>query len=436
MLRMPHTNTMNNSFAELGLNEHILRGVEAMGYENPTPVQKEAIPHILQKQDVVAIAQTGTGKTAAFMLPALQLTQELNINKRNRGPYVLVISPTRELAQQAGNVVEDVQKFTGQKSIVVTGGQRFGPQINACQRGAHVLIATPGRLKDLMDRNVVHLNQVEILVLDEADRMLDMGFWKEIQQIIKLLPKEHQTLLFSATMPKVIEATVKSLLKDPVHVEIARNGDTSSNVEQFLCPVAYNQKTSLLIDLLKQKKPRRAIVFCRTKRRVDLVNEQLRRNRFRTAPMHSDCPQKKRERALDKFRKGNLEVLVATDVLARGIDVANVDLVINYDTPLDPEDYVHRIGRTGRADAKGEAYTFMCPEEVQQMRDIEHFIKDVLPQYDLKGFSYDTQRIILPEDRTHEKSVRKSGRSSYRGPSKRYSAHRPSARKRRYGRSR
>ncbi len=427
---------MNNSFAELGLNEHILRGVEAMGYENPTPVQKEAIPHILQQKDVVAIAQTGTGKTAAFMLPALQLTQDLKINKRNRGPYVLVISPTRELAQQAGKVVEQVQEFTGQRSIVVTGGARFGPQINACQRGAHVLVATPGRLKDLMDRNVVHLNQVEVLVLDEADRMLDMGFWKEIQQIIKLLPQTHQTLLFSATMPKVIESTVKSLLKDPAHVEIARSGDTSSNVEQHLCPIAFSQKTSLLIDLLKDKKPRRAIVFCRTKRRVDLVNEQLRKNRFRTAPMHSDCPQKKRERALDKFRKGNLEVLVATDVLARGIDVANVDLVINYDTPLDPEDYVHRIGRTGRAEAKGVAYTFMCPEEVQQLRDIEYFIKDVLPQYDMKNFAYNDQRIVLPEDRTFEKPAKKSSRSGRRGPRKRYGSRKPGARNRRYGRSR
>ena len=397
---------MEKTFAELGLDEHILNGIKNLGFTTPTPVQEQAIPQVLDGRDVVAIAQTGTGKTAAFTLPTLQLTEDKNINKRHRGPYTLVISPTRELAQQAGKVVDAIKHETGQKCVVVTGGQKFGPQINACQRGCHTLVATPGRLQDLINRNVIHLNEVQCLVLDEADRMLDMGFWKDIKKIMTELPEKHQTLLFSATMPTSIQQTVEQMLNNPVRIEIAKSGDTADNVEEFLCPVTHNQKADLLVELLKQEKPRRALVFCRTKRRVDNLNEQLRKEHFRSAPMHSDCSQNKRERSLDKFRKGNLEILVATDVLARGIDVDNVELVVNYDTPVDAEDYVHRIGRTGRAGASGKAYTFMQPDEMQSLRAIEFFTKSVLPIYDIEGFDYNEKRLVPPEDRQAEKPKR------------------------------
>ena len=401
---------MDITFAELGLNEQILNGVNSLGYTTPTPVQQEAIPAVLDGRDVVALAQTGTGKTAAFALPSLQLTQDKKVNKRNRGPFVLVISPTRELAQQAGRMVNSINHETHQKCTIVTGGSKFGPQVNACQRGEHMLVATPGRLQDLINRNVVHLNEVEILVLDEADRMLDMGFWKDIEKIIELLPEEHQTLLFSATMPASIQSTVDKMLNNPVTVEIARSGDTAKNVEQFLCPVVQSQKKDLLLDLLKQEKPKRALVFCRTKRRVNDVSDFLRDNRFRSEPMHSDRTQRQRERALDKFRKANLEVLVATDVLARGIDVSNIDLVINFDAPLDPEDYVHRIGRTGRADAKGKAFTFMAPQERNEIQSIEFFTDNVIDNYDLAGFEYDFKRIVLDEERIPTKPGNKRGR--------------------------
>ena len=371
---------MTTTFAELGLNEQILAGVNALGFTTPTPVQEQAIPVVLTGRDIVASAQTGTGKTAAFALPALQLVAD----KKGKGPHALVVTPTRELAAQIEKVVSVVCEKTGQRAVIVMGGAKFDRQIRELERGCDLLVATPGRLIDLMEHSHVSLSQVKVLVLDEADRMLDMGFWPSVRRIMHALPAKHQTLLFSATIPTSIESTIDALLTDPATVEIARVGETADTVEEHLCPVTQGQKTELLRALLDTggaagEKPERVLVFCRTKHRVDDVSKTLKGAGIRVDVMHADRPQKARERALERFRDGKIQVLVATDVMSRGIDVSGIDAVVNFDVPMDPEDYVHRIGRTGRAGATGHAYTFVAPDEISPLREIEYFTKKLVP---------------------------------------------------------
>ena len=366
---------MNTSFAELGLNEQILAGVDALGFDTPTPVQAQAIPVVLEGRDVVASAQTGTGKTAAFALPALQLIQGQKATSKE--PLALVVTPTRELAAQIDNVVSVVCKETGQRAVIVMGGAKFDKQIAQLEKGCDLLVATPGRLLDLMEHNHVSLSKVQVLVLDEADRMLDMGFWPSVRRIMHALPEKHQTLLFSATIPPSIKSTIDALLRDPAYVEIARVGQTADTVEEHLCPVTQGQKTQLLEALIRTGggtgvQPERVLVFCRTKHRVDDVSKILKNAGLKVDVMHADRPQKAREKALERFRGGKVQVLVATDVMSRGIDVEGIDAVVNFDVPMDPEDYVHRIGRTGRAGATGHAYTFMAPDEVSPLREIEY----------------------------------------------------------------
>ena len=398
---------MTTTFAELGLNEQILAGVESLGFSTPTPVQAGAIPEVLAGRDVVASAQTGTGKTAAFALPTLQRIA----GKTGKGPHALVVTPTRELATQIDNVVKEVCEQTGQRAVIVMGGARFEKQIKQLERGCDLLVATPGRLLDLMEHNHVSLSGVEVLVLDEADRMLDMGFWPSVRRIMHALPEKHQTLLFSATIPPSIKSTIDAMLHEPAVVEISRVGETADTVEEHLCPVTQAQKPELLRALLEAggaagEKPERVLVFCRTKHRVDDVSKMLKNAQVKVDVMHADRTQKERERALERFREGKVQVLVATDVMSRGIDVAGVDAVVNFDVPMDPEDYVHRIGRTGRAGATGHAYTFVAPDEISPLREIEYFTKKLVPTWDLPGFAYDSGRIVPQEGRSTKKPTR------------------------------
>ena len=422
---------MEITFAELGLNEQILAGVATLGFSAPTPVQAAAIPAILAGKDVVASAQTGTGKTAAFMLPTLQRiavekpgeaekpdATERNAaaghnakrgdSKRNAYPRALIITPTRELAAQIDAVAKSVCASTGQQAVIVTGGARYKHQITALQKGCDVLVATPGRLIDLLDKKHTSLENIQVLVLDEADRMLDMGFWPSVRRIMEQLPKAHQTLLFSATLPASITSTIDALLKDAERIEIARTGQTAATIEQHLCSVTQGQKPQLLKALIDSfdPAPERVLVFCRTKSRVDSIYKNLKAAGLKVDVMHADRPQKARARALERFRSGAIQVLVATDVMSRGIDIQGIDAVINFDVPLDPEDYVHRIGRTGRAGAAGQAFTFMGPDEVTPLREIEYFTKALIPSWDLPGFSYDTGRIMLQDSRSTTKTTR------------------------------
>ena len=432
---------MEITFAELGLNEQILAGVATLGFNAPTPVQAAAIPAVLAGKDVVASAQTGTGKTAAFMLPTLQRiavekpgetekpdAKERNTadkrtataersakhnakrgdDKRNAYPRALIITPTRELAAQIDAVAKSVCASTGQQAVIVTGGARYKHQITALQKGCDVLVATPGRLIDLLDKKHTSLENIQVLVLDEADRMLDMGFWPSVRRIMEQLPRAHQTLLFSATLPASITSTIDALLKDPERIEIARTGQTAATIEQHLCSVTQGQKPQLLKALIDSfdPAPERVLVFCRTKSRVDSIYKNLKAAGLKVDVMHADRPQKARARALERFRSGAIQVLVATDVMSRGIDIQGIDAVINFDVPLDPEDYVHRIGRTGRAGAAGQAFTFMGPDEVTPLREIEYFTKALIPSWDLPGFSYDSGRIMLQDSRSTSKTTR------------------------------
>lgn len=433
---------MEITFAELGLNEQILAGVATLGFNAPTPVQAAAIPAVLEGKDVVASAQTGTGKTAAFMLPTLQriavekpheaekpdaterdaaagpnASAKRNAKrgdakrgsaKRNAYPRALIITPTRELAAQIDDVAKSVCASTGQQAVIVTGGARYKHQITALQKGCDVLVATPGRLIDLLDKKHTSLENIQVLVLDEADRMLDMGFWPSVRRIMEQLPKAHQTLLFSATLPASITSTIDALLKGPERIEIARTGQTAATIEQHLCSVTQGQKPQLLKALIDSfdPAPERVLVFCRTKSRVDSIYKNLKAAGLKVDVMHADRPQKARARALERFRSGAIQVLVATDVMSRGIDIQGIDAVINFDVPLDPEDYVHRIGRTGRAGAAGQAYTFMGPDEVTPLREIEYFTKALIPAWDLPGFSYDEGRIMLQDSRSTTKTTR------------------------------
>ena len=421
---------MEITFAELGLNEQILAGVATLGFNAPTPVQAAAIPAVLAGKDVVASAQTGTGKTAAFMLPTLQRiavekpggaekpdaaagrgakrNAKRGDTKRNAFPRALIITPTRELAAQIDAVAKSVCASTGQQAVIVTGGSRYKHQITALQKGCDVLVATPGRLIDLLDKKHTSLENIQVLVLDEADRMLDMGFWPSVHRIMEQLPKAHQTLLFSATLPASITSTIDALLKDAERIEIARTGQTAATIEQHLCSVTQGQKPQLLKALIDSfdPAPERVLVFCRTKSRVDSIYKNLKAAGLKVDVMHADRPQKARARALERFRSGAIQVLVATDVMSRGIDIQGIDAVINFDVPLDPEDYVHRIGRTGRAGAAGQAYTFMGPDEVTPLREIEYFTKALISTWDLPGFSYDEGRIILQDSRSTTKTTR------------------------------
>ncbi len=382
-------------FTDLGLSSGALSAIERLGYENPTPVQEQAIPHILEGRDIIAAASTGTGKTAAFLLPLLSILPR--VKGRNRAPRVLVVSPTRELAQQIARTCMQISRKTGHFTTTVFGGTPYGPQIKELRGGTDILIATPGRLNDLMDRGVVDLSMINALVLDEADRMLDMGFLPAVTTIVDQTPETRQTLLFSATIDQSIQKNLGSLLKDPAVVEIARNGETAKTVEQYMMPIPNHLKPELLAAVLEEKGSDRVIVFARTKFRTEDCAEDLRRAGYSAESIHSDKSQGQRRRALDNFRRGKTSILVATDVLARGIDVPDVDHVINFDLPDMSEDYVHRIGRTGRAGEQGYAISFVTRESRRTLRDIEKLIDKEIPFMGLENYELDPTMLDKPK---------------------------------------
>src|SRR5713226_2134866 len=356
------------TFAELGLSPKALGALERAGFEAPTPVQAQAIPPALQGKDVIGSAATGTGKTLAFALPILERLEG------KHGTRALILAPTRELALQIGAELERFGHGRHVRSAVVIGGVGMNPQIQAFQRGVEVIVATPGRLNDHLDQRTARLDQIEILVLDEADRMLDMGFLPQLRRILQHVPKKRQSLLFSATMAGEVQEFAREHLQHPVRVEVARSGTTSERAEQQVFLVGEEEKVALLLALLQQDELS-TLVFTRTKRRADRVAKALARGGHQVAVIHADRSQAQRRHALEGFRGGKYRVLVATDIAARGIDVADIGHVINFDLPHVPEDYVHRIGRTARAEASGRASSFASPEEHDLLRGIEKFTR-------------------------------------------------------------
>ncbi|MCL2403420.1 MAG: DEAD/DEAH box helicase [Coriobacteriia bacterium] len=384
-------------FEDLGLNPKLLKAVSRLKYENPTPVQEQSIPPILAGKHVVACAQTGTGKTAAFVLPTIQsITRS---SRKKPVPHALVVVPTRELATQVEKVAKVAAQPYEYKVRSVVGGIKYKPQLERLSRGVDVLVATPGRLLDLTDDKQIDLSQIQILILDEADRMLDMGFWPPIKKILNMIPRDSQKLLFSATIGSEINKMVGAHMKNSVKVEIARKGETAQHIIQSCMPVEHSQKADLLLALLSRRSTGKTLIFTRTKRRANMLARILSKNKIKCQAIHGDRSQSQRTRALKDFTTNRIDILVTTDVMARGIHVDNIDTVINYDTPVSPEDYVHRIGRTGRAGQKGDAITFVAPEEMLALRDIEFLMKEVIPAVDLEDFPYREGRTIPSEKR-------------------------------------
>ncbi len=370
------------NFSQLGLSTPQLRAVESLGYETPTPIQRQAIPVVLSGRDMIGCAETGTGKTAAFLLPIIQRISESS----RRGIRVLVIAPTRELALQIERNYGELNQAKANRCVIAIGGTNIRSQIAALRRDTAVLVATPGRLLDLTTRGVVNLSTVEIVVLDEADRMLDMGFLPAIRRVLSMLPTKRQTLLFSATMSPSIEQLARSTMRDPMLIEVSPRGRAATMVEQIAYQVAPECKTSFLLELLeKQTKPfERVLVFTRTRRGAERLSHVLSARDHSVKRIHADRTQPQREAALRAFSDGRARVLVATDIAARGLDVEAVSHVINYDIPAAPEDYVHRVGRTGRAGNQGQAISIVAPVDESSMRAIERLtgqaVKRVMPQ--------------------------------------------------------
>ncbi len=359
----------STGFAELGLSEPILRAVAEAGYVQPTPVQAQAIPAILARRDVVAIAQTGTGKTASFVLPMLHMLS--SGRARARMPRSLILSPTRELATQTSSNFEIYGKHLNLTMALLIGGVGMGDQEKALEKGVDVLIATPGRLLDWFERGKVLLGGVQSLVIDEADRMLDMGFIPDVERILTLLTKREQTLLFSATMLPAVRRLAERFLSDPAQIEVARPATMAEGVEGFLVRSGSEDKRQALLDLIRDQDITKAIVFCNRKRDVSSLNRFLQQRRVNARDIHGDLEQVHRQATLDAFKAGEVDFLVATDVAARGLDISDMPCVINFDVPFNPEDYVHRIGRTGRAGKKGRAFTFETPAETKLVAAIE-----------------------------------------------------------------
>jgi ATP-dependent RNA helicase RhlE len=366
-------------FLSLGLAEPLLRALAARNYTTPTPIQARTIPQLLEGRDLLGIAQTGTGKTAAFALPMLQLLHARNRRPRPRMPRALVLAPTRELATQIADSCEAYGKHLHLKGTIVFGGVGQNPQVQALLRGVDILVATPGRLLDLIQQRHCDLREVEILVLDEADRMLDMGFLPDVKRILSTLPTERQSLLFSATMPSDITALAAKFLRNPVRVEVTPPAATADRIEQSVYFVPKARKRDLLVKLLSDPQFERTLVFTRTKHGADRVVKELRKADIEAHAIHGNKSQNARERALDQFRDGTANVLVATDIAARGIDVPEITHVINFDLPNIPESYVHRIGRTARAGRDGIAISFCDEEEREFLRDIEKLIRKRVP---------------------------------------------------------
>jgi ATP-dependent RNA helicase RhlE len=371
-------------FTQLGLNTELTRALKHSAYQRPTPIQAEAIPIILEGRDVAGTAQTGTGKTAAFVLPVLQ-----RLGAPKGWLRALVLTPTRELAVQVEAAIRKYGRFGKLRSTAIYGGVSQRHQEEALRRGVEIVVATPGRFLDLLNQGLLDLSSIETLTLDEADRMLDMGFLPDIQEIVRRVPENRQTLLFTATLPPEIQDLTRSIQKNPVMVQVAGHRTPAVGVEQVLYPVLPHQKSDLLLHLLEREMMKPLLVFTKTKHGADKLHSLLEHRRFKVACIHSGRTQSQRQAALDGFRRSHYHILIATDIMARGIDVENISHVINFDLPDNSDDYIHRIGRTARAEKSGFAYSFASPEDEGTIRSIERNIRKKLDRVRLGDFSYD-----------------------------------------------
>ncbi len=366
-------------FSSLGLSAPLLKALDESNYTTPTPIQAQAIPAVLEGRDVMAAAQTGTGKTAGFTLPILQRLSEGQLAKAN-SVRSLILTPTRELAAQVGESVSTYGRHLPLKSAVVFGGVKINPQMIKLRRGADVLVATPGRLLDLYQQNAIRFQALEVLVLDEADRMLDMGFIHDIRKILAALPKQRQNLMFSATFSSDIRKLAKTMVHNPVEISVTPPNAATPTVKQWLCPVDKKRKASLLCTLIKERKWNQVLVFSRTKHGANKIAKFLESQQIPSAAIHGNKSQNARTKALDEFKRSKVQALIATDIAARGLDIDQLPFVVNFDLPNVAEDYVHRIGRTGRAGSTGEAVSLVSADEIDQLRDIERLIKKLIPR--------------------------------------------------------
>lgn len=383
------------SFNSLGLSDALLKAISKKGYTTPSPIQQKAIPSILEGKDVLASAQTGTGKTAGFTLPILQLLSQ-GQHLRQRPVRALILTPTRELAAQIFANIKEYSEFLDLRSTVIFGGVNQNPQVTQLRQGVDILVATPGRLIDLQNQGLISLAKVEILVLDEADRMLDMGFLRDIERILKVLPSKRQNLLFSATFSKDIKKLAMGILHHPVHVEATPENTTVDAIIQKVYPVAKEKKTELIIKLISEGNWQQILVFTRTKQGANKLTESMISAGIKAAAIHGNKGQGARTKALAGFKDGSLTALVATDIAARGLDIPLLPHVVNFELPNIPEDYVHRIGRTGRAGASGEAISLFSPDETVFLRDIEKLVGLKLPVENIKGFEPDPNASTEP----------------------------------------
>ncbi|MDB1123846.1 DEAD/DEAH box helicase [Vibrio algarum] len=390
------------SFTSLGLSAPILKAIEEQGYDTPSPIQEQAIPAVLAGKDVMAAAQTGTGKTAGFTLPILE---RLSGGTKVKGNHVrtLILTPTRELAAQVNESVVKYSKHLPLTSTVVFGGVKINPQMQILRKGSDVLVATPGRLLDLYNQNAVKFSQIEVLVLDEADRMLDMGFFRDIKKILDLLPKKRQNLLFSATFSPEIRSLAKGLVNNPVEISVSPENSTATTVEQFVYPVDKSRKSALLVKLIKENNWQQVLIFSRTKHGANRLSMYLEKQGIKSAPIHGNKSQGARTKALAGFKSGEVRALVATDIAARGIDIPQLPQVVNFDLPNVSEDYVHRIGRTGRAGEVGKAISLVTAEEAPDLFGIERLIQKLIPRIDVEGF---IPSDIVPESNLSRKPIK------------------------------
>jgi ATP-dependent RNA helicase RhlE len=378
-------------FVDLGLRPELLQAVQEAGYTSPTPIQQQAIPLALEGRDLIGLAQTGTGKTAGFTLPIIERLLEEGYGHVKTGSHrvrVLVLTPTRELCVQVDESFRKYGRHTTLRVASIYGGVPIEPQSKQLRKGVDVIVATPGRLLDHMERQNVGFDELEVLVLDEADRMLDMGFAPQLNRIVAEVPRFRQTLLFSATMPPEVEALARKYLRKPVVVQVGRRSSAASTVTHAVYPVPRDKKTELLAQLLTKEGMDSVLIFSRTKHGADKVVRHLTSKGISATAMHADKSQGERTRALEDFKKGKVRVLVATDIAQRGLDVSGISHVINYDVPQQAEDYVHRIGRTGRAASTGDAFTFMAPDEIAMVRAIERVIGEPIPRISVPGFDF------------------------------------------------
>lgn len=372
-----------SSFATLGLSDRVMVSVNRLGWVSPTDIQAQSIPAGLEGRDIIGASQTGTGKTAAFGLPILTRLEP------KREPQCLILEPTRELAAQVFDAFYEMGKFTHNRRVLLHGGVGYEEQLEGIKRGANIIIATPGRLLDHISRKTLSLKSIEILVLDETDRMLDMGFLPDVRKIAEMCPRERQTMLFSATMPPQIEGLANWALKDPLEVEIGQRRSIPKTVSHAFYPISIDQRDDLLLELVRRTDFSSVMVFTRTKREVDnLVQIVKQQTDHSVVAMHGDIPQRKREDALRGFREGEFDVIIATDVAARGLDISGVSHVINYRVPENPEDYVHRIGRTGRAEREGDAFTILSADELEFAEAVERFVDSKIERRKLDNFDY------------------------------------------------